>query len=460
MSTLFPEEFTSRLASQKYIDRDTLLEALSSDSPVSIRMNSVKWGSAPLSAQRVPWCETGYYLRKRPVFTLDPLYHSGCYYVQEASSMFIEQVVRDTGCDKPGLRILDLCAAPGGKTTHLSSLAGTGSVIVANEVIRSRAAILSENVTRWGLANTIVTSSDPSAFGRMGAYFDMILVDAPCSGEGMFRELPVRGEWSMANCNICSLRQWRIISDVWPALKEGGHIIYSTCTFNPDENERIIMRLAKEKRCTVRLPDISSYNGIEPVAGLFSPIGYGFHPGRIRGEGFFISVLRKEEEATAAAVRAAKPYGRKPDSFIVSSGKVFALTAEDQIEISGDVITHLPFSREEYHWLRERIRIYRAGTGMFRVKNRNIIPVHDLAISVIFRKNVLPVLELEKEEAVRYLRKDQLSVISEAERGWMTVMHRGVPLGFAKNIGGRINNYYPSEWRVRMEAKPFSDSVL
>jgi len=221
MSRLFPEEFTSRLASQEYIDRDILLDALSDDSPVSIRLNTAKWDVAPPSGESVPWCDTGYYLPQRPLFTLDPLFHAGCYYVQEASGMFLEQVFRHSEFDKPGFRILDLCAAPGGKTTHLSSLAGPGSLIIANEVIRGRAGVLAENITKWGLGNTIVTSSDPSAFGRLGAYFDMILVDAPCSGEGMFRDVKARREWSRGNCELCPGRQRRILSDVWPSLKGG-----------------------------------------------------------------------------------------------------------------------------------------------------------------------------------------------------------------------------------------------
>ncbi|MBM3420072.1 MAG: RsmB/NOP family class I SAM-dependent RNA methyltransferase [Bacteroidetes bacterium] len=295
MHDKFPNEFTARVAGQGYIESESLLAALAAESPVSVRINRAKWAGAPAGATPVPWCGSGYWLPARPVFTIDPLFQAGCYYVQEASGMFLEQAVRHTGCDAPGLRILDLCAAPGGKATHLASLAGPGSMVIANEVIRSRASVLAANITRWGTGNTIVTCSDPSAFGKLEGYFDMILADAPCSGEGMFRDEVARREWSTSNCDLCAGRQRRILSSVWPALKRRGVLVYSTCTFNPAENEEVTDWMMKSFYCSADLPPVTGFDGITVVPGGSGTAGYGFYPGKVRGEGLFMSVLRRND---------------------------------------------------------------------------------------------------------------------------------------------------------------------
>ncbi len=460
MSTSLPEEFTARLSSQKYIEKETLIEALSSVSPVSIRLNSAKWENTPALGDKVPWCATGYWLPRRPVFTLDPLFHAGCYYVQEASSMFLEQVIRQAGGDADGLRILDLCAAPGGKTTHLSALAGSDSVIVANEVIRGRASVLSENVTRWGIPNVIVTGSDASSFANLRGYFDIVVVDAPCSGEGMFRETPVRNEWSLSACGLCASRQWRIITDVWPSLKEGGILVYSTCTFNPDENEKIIDRLIKTKKCSLALPVVADFTDVIPVPDELNPMGYGFYPGRIRGEGFFISALRKEESEKGILTKAGKRSGKRTDPGLVNKALAMAITEDEYIEASGDEVTHLPLPKDEYHMLNEKVRILKGGTSLFRIKGSDLVPHHDLAMSLIFRRESVPVLNAGEEEALRYLSRDSDFATGAGTRGWLTVMHRNIPLGFAKNLGSRINNYYPQERRIRMDISRGASKVL
>jgi len=240
---MFPEEFIKRISTQKYLDADGLLGALREESPVSIRINKLKWDSEPENAEAVPWCSSAYYLASRPSFTLDPLYHAGCYYPQEASGMFIEQVIKQLVDTSGYLKVLDLCGAPGGKSAHISSLIGRESLLVSNEVIRQRSAILAENITRWGVSNTVVTRNDPSVFSRLPGFFDLILVDAPCSGEGMFRDRIAVDEWSPGNTLLCAERQRRILADVWPALKTGGILIYSTCTFNPGENEENVLWL-------------------------------------------------------------------------------------------------------------------------------------------------------------------------------------------------------------------------
>ncbi|MCU0379038.1 MAG: RsmB/NOP family class I SAM-dependent RNA methyltransferase, partial [Bacteroidales bacterium] len=218
---MLPEQFLKRISTQQYVDAPLLTRALGEPSPVSVRVNSLKWNKPVTGYVKVPWEPNGFYLPVRPQFTPDPLFHAGVYYPQEASSEGNE-----------GLNVLDLCGAPGGKSTHLSSLISDKGLLVANEVIRARASVLAENITKWGMGNTVVTQNDPSDFAVLPGFFDVILVDAPCSGEGMFRDETAISEWSEQNARLCSDRQRRIVMDVWPSLKDGGILIYSTCTFN------------------------------------------------------------------------------------------------------------------------------------------------------------------------------------------------------------------------------------
>ena len=291
---MFPADFVQRIGGQNYLDSGSLLKALEEPSPVSIRRNTERWSKVPFDSEPVPWSSGGFWLAERPSFTLDPLFHAGCYYPQEASGMFLEQVVKQTIHSLDNVKVLDLCAAPGGKSLILSDMIGPGGLLVANEVIRQRASVLAETITKWGNDNTLVTQSDPGAFGKLPGFFDIILCDAPCSGEGMFRtEIAVK-EWSKTNTDHCSERQKRILMDVWPSLKENGMLIYSTCTFNPGENEENIKWLTEKHDAESISLDISQFEGITEIEykGI---VGYGFHPGKVRGEGLFVSVIRKKE---------------------------------------------------------------------------------------------------------------------------------------------------------------------
>jgi len=461
MNGEIPDGFRSRIEKQGYVDKNTLFHALSQNSEVSIRLNPAKWSGVPREGEKIPWCKTGYYLKSRPSFTLDPLLHAGCYYVQEASSMFLEQAFFQINGNAPGLRILDLCGAPGGKTTHLSSLAGKGSVIIANEVIKSRASVLAENVVKWGMGNIIVTSSDPVAFGRMTGYFDIILVDAPCSGEGMFRDLHVRDEWSENNCKLCSGRQQRILSDVWPALREGGHIIYSTCTFNPEENELQVSAMLKEYKCSSVPLDISSFPGIVNVPDKSNSLGYGFHPGKISGEGFFLSVIKKEE--SSETFRAPKNTGLKSGTVsgtIIDQARTLAEVSDDIIDDFGGTIIALPLPRQEFHQLASKLKIVKGGTALFTLKQGSLLPAHDLAVSVLLKGGQFPTAEITYGEAVAYLRNDSNLGKQFDAKGWILLTFRDVRLGFIKNIGPRINNYYPAGWRIRMDMGKSEPTII
>jgi 16S rRNA C967 or C1407 C5-methylase (RsmB/RsmF family)/NOL1/NOP2/fmu family ribosome biogenesis protein len=445
---MFPEEFIRRISTQEYIDSGALLKALSEQSPVSIRINKSKLNKKPFDSEVVQWCKNGYYLKSRPSFTLDPLFHSGCYYPQEASGMFLERVVYQTVESFEKIRVLDLCGAPGGKSTHLSEIIGRNGLLVANDVIRSRAVILAETLTKWGLANTLVTQTDPAVFGRMPGFFDVILVDAPCSGEGMFRTDVAVSEWSPENAAHCAERQKRILMDIWPCLKENGILIYSSCTFNPEENEEnirwLIARLEAE---SIRL-DIKTFEGITEIDsnGIF---GYGFYPGQVRGEGFFISAVRKtgkDEQRNVRTSRLHKLKTGKSDLKVVSEWTNFDC---DRILRWGDEIIAVPCDIDEYIYLFNNLRIVKAGTIIAVIKKNDNLPSHELALSTRLKTGVFPTEEISLEEAISYLRRDNF-IVKNIPNGWNIMTYNGINLGFIKNLGSRVNNYFPVEWRIRL----------
>lgn len=455
---MFPEAFIKRIKKQEYIDAAELLDALQEPSPVSIRINRDKWKLSPLAAERVPWCPDGYYLAERPSFTLDPLFHAGAYYPQEASGMFLEQVIRQVVHDKEKLKILDLCAAPGGKSTHLSSLTGPDSVIVANDVIKPRADILAENHIKWGLSNTMVTQSDPSAFETLKGFFDIILVDAPYSGEGMFRNKTAIREWSIDKAIHCASRQKRVLMDIWSALKENGILIYSTCTFNSAENEENVKWLSERHESeSIRL-NISDFKEITEIShkGVF---GYGFHPGKIKGEGLFIAVLKKKEKISAFTKNNKSVKWNYPGDQEKKIAEKWSEFSHDRLIKENNNIIYLPVSKSDYSLIARRVRILMPGTSIFTQKNKNLIPAHELALSVNFKRSAFPHSSLDLHDALAYLSRKELSS-SFSLKGWNVISYRNLNLGFINNLGNRINNYYPSGWRIKMNYGQSVDEIL
>lgn len=445
---MLPEGFIQRLKNQKYIDEEALLDALEEQSPVSIRINYSKWRSSPVDAEPLPWCNSGFYLRNRPSYTLDPLFHSGCYYPQEASSMFLEQVIRQTTDSLDSLRVLDLCGAPGGKSTHLSDMIGPGSVLVSNEVIRSRVTVLSETITKWGTGNTIVTQNDPSVIGRMAGFFDIILIDAPCSGEGMFRTEVARKEWSVENSKHCSERQKRILMNIWPALKENGIMIYCTCTFSPGENEENIKWLiGKNEAECVRL-NVSDFDGITEIdfQGIY---GYGFYPGRIKGEGFFISAIRKTGRQAEIKVRTQWKTDLKPDKKDLEIANRWTNFSQERMLKFGDELSTIPCSLDEYLFIFRNLKIVKGGTRVFKVRNNKYFPSFELALSTGLKGEAFPGNEVGLSEALSFMRHDKF-ILHNAPMGWNLITYNGINLGFVNNIGSRVNNYFPVEWRIKM----------
>lgn len=445
---MLPEDFKRRIRKQIYLDDESLLKALSEPSPVSIRINSSKWNKQPVNSEPVKWCETGYYLKSRPSYTLDPLFHAGCYYPQEASSMFLETAIRQTAGSLDNINVLDLCGAPGGKSTHLSSLIGKNSLLISNDVIRTRAAILSETLSKWGSVNSIVTQNDPEAFGKLTGFFDIILVDAPCSGEGMFRTEIAVSEWSVENTAHCSERQKRILMDIWPALKEDGILIYSTCTFNPGENEENIKWLTEKQKAESLPLDITGFEGITEID--FNGIrGYGFYPGRIRGEGFFISVLRKKGKEESVHIKNQKKTELKPDKNDLASVEKLTDFSRDRILRWSDELSAIPCDIDTYVHLFQNLKIVKGGNKLFVVKRNDFIPAHELAMSEMLKKDAFQKSEAELKEAIAFIRRDTF-LLPHSPKGWTLVTYKGVALGFANNIWNRVNNYYPVEWRIRM----------
>jgi 16S rRNA C967 or C1407 C5-methylase (RsmB/RsmF family)/NOL1/NOP2/fmu family ribosome biogenesis protein len=453
---MFPESFIKRIRTQEYIDASELLESLQQASPSSIRINLSKWNKRPHDSEPVPWCSSGFYLKSRPSFTLDPLFHSGCYYPQEASGMFVEQVFRQIVKAEEHIRVLDLCGAPGGKSTHLSSIIGQGGLLVTNEVIGSRASVLAENIAKWGEGNAIVTRNDPSAFKELPGFFDVILTDAPCSGEGMFRDAVAQNEWSEENTTHCSVRQKRILGDVWPALKENGILIYSTCTFNPGENEENIKWLVTTRQADSLELDITGFSGITKIdfKGIY---GYGFYPDRIKGEGLFISVIRKRgcEVNSMQGKRKGKiPVPEKSD--IEIAGRLTSFHPENIVRLGDEIHCHSG-NPDEFNLLSQKLKIISPGTKICTVKKNGYVPAHELALSAGIRNDNFHKAELDYGQAIAYLRRDN-NTFDEIPKGWFIVSYKGVNLGFGNNIGSRINNYYPVEWRIRMSL-PKSDKT-
>jgi 16S rRNA C967 or C1407 C5-methylase (RsmB/RsmF family)/NOL1/NOP2/fmu family ribosome biogenesis protein len=446
---MFPEGFIQRIHNQKYIDSKALLKALKETSPVSIRINPSKWNKIPLNSEPVRWCKNGYYLVNRPSYTLDPLFHSGCYYPQEASSMFLEQSVQQVSGSMDNIRVLDLCGAPGGKSTHLANLIGPTGLLVANEVIRSRAQVLAESITKWGYGNTLVTQNDPAAFGRLPGYFDIILVDAPCSGEGMFRSDVVIKEWSGENTFHCSERQKRIVMDVWPALKENGILIYSTCTFNPGENEENIRWLTNKQEAESVGLNIADFNGINEIdyQGIY---GYGFYPDKIRGDGFFISVIRKTAKQPKIRISNGRKKELAPLKNELAVAEQWTDFLKERILKWRDEVFAVPCIMEDYLCLFKNLKIEKAGTKIFVVKKQDYLPSPDLALSIHLRKGIFPSEETSLSQALAYLKRDNLMPASYP-KGWNIVTYKSANIGFVKNLGNRVNNYYPAEWRIRMK---------
>jgi 16S rRNA C967 or C1407 C5-methylase (RsmB/RsmF family)/NOL1/NOP2/fmu family ribosome biogenesis protein len=453
MSATLPNRLIESLEQLEGFEKTSFLTIHQSGNPVnSIRLNPYKPSKIFAEDIQIPWCNTGRYLEKRPSFTADPLFHAGCYYVQEASSMFLEQAIGQT-CDlNRNLRVLDLCAAPGGKSTHLLSLLSGESLLISNEVIKNRTGILAANIAKWGNSNSIVTSNDPADFDRLKGYFDVIVIDAPCSGSGMFRKDPAAiNEWSEEAVQLCSMRQKRILASIYPALKENGILIYSTCSYSKEENEDIADWLTAETGAeTIRLTLTGSWGIEETQSERNACYSYRFYPDKLKGEGFFISCFRKTEPANGKPrhIKKSPPADKKIREAI--QPHLAETEAYTFLPVSDQYIAIQKTHEEDLQLLRNSLYIKKAGIRLGKIAGKELLPDHELAVSTIAGRRFHRT-ELTQEEAIKYLRKDEMLPSGSGHTGWTLMCYEGFSLGWAKILPNRINNYFPKELRILKE---------
>jgi len=326
----------------------------------------------------------------------------------------------------------------------------SSSLLISNEVIRTRASILEENMTRWGYMNTWVTSNDPKTFSKLPGYFDVIVVDAPCSGSGLFRkDERALEEWSEANVQLCSQRQQRILADVWPALKEDGILIYATCSYSPQEDEEILDWLCTEFDVeSMRLDVPENFGVISINSSKQKANGYRFFPDKVKGEGFFIAALRKKE--STETVRQAKFKSTNDKKVAQQAG--YLLNPDDLVYIHTDneqVSAMNPMHEADWHLLQQHLFLRKAGLAIGSAGAKEWIPAHEVALSINAAKE-LNNISVNKEQALKFLKKEEMPLIV-SERGWHVVSYEGLGLGWIKSLGNRINNYLPKHWRIRME---------
>lgn len=454
-SRLLPEQFLTMLAD---LGLEELKTALAEGEPcTSVRLNTgknVTDEDIPFKGSRIPWCNSGLYLDQRPRFTFDPALHQGCYYVQEASSMFHGYIVGKLfGNAGSPVRVLDSCAAPGGKTTGVIDSLPYGSLIVANEYVPSRAAVLRENLIKWSYPSCVVTRGDTAAFRRLKDTFDLIIADVPCSGEGMMRkDAEAISQWSTGLIRECAERQWEIVNNLWPSLKPGGIMIYSTCTFNRSEDEEMVERIISEfgaESVDIEVdPEWGIAGGIDTDA-----ICYRFMPHRLRGEGLFVAILRKPGENRGERQQSKnKTKSAKATPQLMSAKSWLTDEASSEMEIYADDDRINAFPRLHADTLRKikkELDVIHEGVLIGNVKGRDLIPSQSLALSPCLRKDAFPTVEIDGRTAISYLSGDAITLPDGTPRGFVLLTNRQRPLGFVKNIGNRSNNLYPAPWRIK-----------
>lgn len=415
----------------------------------SIRLNPFKpagqFSSFPIPNSKIPWAEFGYYLESRPSFTFDPLFHAGCYYVQEASSMFLEQALKQSVDLSRPLTVLDLCAAPGGKSTHIQSLISNDSLLVSNEVIRSRVSVLKDNIIKWGCENVVVTNNDPKDFGRLENYFDVIIVDAPCSGSGLFRRDPdAINEWSEDNVQHCSRRQQRILSDILPALKAGGVLIYSTCSYSTEEDEKIVEWMKNNFPLAIESLSLQADWGIIESDG-----GYRFWPDKVKGEGFFLAVFKKAngDSRSGLKIKNGLPELNKKETELIKDWTGYE--GIKFVKNQNIVYAWRDSLVEKMNFLLQYLKVVYSGVLIGELIRDKLVPHHALAMSHICSNSVQRE-EMDYETAIKYLQRKDLK-IETARHRWTLASFQGHSLGWLNILPGRINNYYPRELRILKE---------
>ena len=435
---------------------DAFVDALSAEPSVSVRVNSKitdnRLQITDNSCLAVKWCEWGRYLSERPKFTYDPMFHAGAYYVQEASSMFVWQALEQL-VERDAV-VLDMCAAPGGKSTAIAQYLSEKGFLVSNEYVLQRAHVLVENITKWGAPNCVVTNNAPRHFEKLKSRFDAILVDVPCSGEGMFRkDERAREEWSKANVEMCVERQREILESAWKVLKPGGVLIYSTCTFNSHENEEQVQWLIDEMDAEYLPLKIG-----EDWLITETERGYRCLPHKTRGEGLFMAAVRKQITDNRLQItdnRLQSKSEKRKDKKAKNSTFNIQFTTDDLLRGDYGVVEsegrYYAVQKERADLVeecRKALNVLMFGVQMYEQKGKDLIPQVALALSQVYVRGAYPEVELSYEEAIAFLRKEAI-VLADAPRGFVLVTYGGLPLGWVKNIGNRCNNLYPEFWRIR-----------
>lgn len=450
---MLPESFLNSLQDLPGFDKEGFIRIHEEGMQVtSLRMNPSKLIDQAThkflnQTTTIPWCKNGYYLAKRPSFVTDPLWHAGAYYVQEASSMFVQYILDQIAPDTLGKIALDLCAAPGGKSTLMASHFKDG-LVVANETIKARNAILVENITKWGADQVVVTQNDPSHFKSLPQFFDVMLIDAPCSGSGLFRKDPdAINEWSEERVQQCSTRQTRILEESLDALKEGGYLIYSTCSYSFEEDEKMMDFIASMPGMqNIKLDPPKEWNIVACESPLHNATGFRFYPDKIKGEGFFVAVFQKQTAFVGGYFTNDFKWNTisKQDQAVLSSH----LQLSDQyiyLSHQSTLLAIPAFFESAIKALLKNLYVKKLGLDIGEIKGKDLIPAHALAMSSWMN---LPYgrVEVDEATALQYLRRADL--VLAGKNGWQVVIYQNIRLGWAKLLPNRINNYYPTEWRI------------
>ena len=454
-----PQAFVSRMQQQLGTEYPDFERALQGSRITSLRFHHSRSRTPFEDSTPVPWCDQGVYLKERPLFAGDPHIFAGAYYVQEASSMSLWTALQKWGeLDRP-LTVLDLCASPGGKSTLISSLLPKGSLLVSNELVSKRVGALMENLSRWGMPNHVVTSNHSGDFKGFREFFDIIVVDAPCSGEGMFRKDPKSIEqWSEGLVKSCQNVQREILDDILPCLKAGGLLCYSTCTYAPEEDEeQVAWMLETQGLTSLRLEEAQEWGVTESVVDTSGKQGYGyrFYPHKTQGEGFFLAGFRKEGEGGKGKMKKLKKMRAKLEEFpkkleVLLKPWVKAVESWDY-RLFQEHIYAIPKGRgKDIQSLAAVMNVCQFGVKLGRLNGKKFIPDHALAVSTIANPD-LPKLELNWEQAITYLQKKELTANTGSLQGWALASYEGNTLGWAKVLPNRINNFYPSNLRLKRE---------
>lgn len=445
-----PEGFIKEIS--KYPELGILAQSLMSDPEISVRFNPLKTSPSDYTGMtRVPWCVEGIYLADRPQFTFDPSLHQGRYYVQDASSMAITTVLRQLA--KSPVKYLDACAAPGGKTTAALSVLPKGSVVVANEFDFKRADILVENIAKWGYPDVLVSRGDTRKFSSLPSTFDIVSVDAPCSGEGMMRkDLHAREQWSDALIRQCASIQREILTNIWNTLRPGGYLIYSTCTFNRTENEENVQWLMSEyDAIPVEIEEFESLREIQGGIECNFPC-YRFIPGKVRGEGLFLAVLMKGNQTVT-------PHKKKQlsvSSITVPQIKKWLLDSTELLRM-GDEIYALPERSSSFlKFIAGKLDTIYIGVHVATAKGKDFIPAHELALSLLIDIDSFVCHEVSYEYAIRFLQRETITLPVDVDKGIVLLTYNHFPLGFVKNLGSRANNLLPKRWCIKSNFKEIS----